>query len=53
MKGGHLSDRIFQCCGSGMFIPDPNFLSIPNPTTATKEEEKKLPYVLIPFFARI
>ncbi len=31
-----------QCCGSGLFIPDPGswFLSVPNPTTATKEEGK-------------
>ncbi len=47
-----------QCCGSGMFIPDPGtwFLPIPNPgsripdpKTATNERgEKKL--VVIPFF---
>jgi hypothetical protein len=34
-----------QCCGSGMFIPDPDFypFRIPDPKTATKERgEKKL-----------
>jgi hypothetical protein len=34
-----------QCCGSGMFIPDPDFYSsrilIPDPKTATKERGKK------------
>jgi hypothetical protein len=31
-----------QCCGSGLFISDPGswFLSVPDPTTATKEEGK-------------
>ncbi len=31
-----------QCCGSGLFILDPGFwfLSVPDPTTATKEERK-------------
>jgi hypothetical protein len=36
---------LFQCCGSGMFIPDPDFYPsrIPDPKTATKESgEKKL-----------
>jgi hypothetical protein len=40
-----------QCCGSGMFIPDPDFYPsrIPDPKTATKERgEKKL--VVIPFY---
>jgi hypothetical protein len=40
-----------QCCGSGMFIPDPDFYPsrIPDPKTATKErDEKKL--VVIPFY---
>jgi hypothetical protein len=40
-----------QCCGSGMFIPDPDFYAfrIPYPKTATKERsEKKL--VVKPFF---
>jgi hypothetical protein len=29
-----------QCCGSGMFIPDPDFYPsrIPDPTTGTKEK---------------
>jgi hypothetical protein len=34
-----------QCCGSGMFIPDPDFYPsrIPDPKTATKERgEKKI-----------
>jgi hypothetical protein len=34
-----------QCCGSGMFIPDPDVYPsrIPDPTTATKERgEKKI-----------
>ncbi len=43
-------DRIYnfihttQCCGSGMFIPDPEFYpsQIRNPTTAIKEENLKL-----------
>jgi hypothetical protein len=32
-----------QCCGSGMFIPDPDFypFRIPNPKTATKERGEK------------
>jgi hypothetical protein len=31
---------IYKCCGSGMFIPDPDFYPyrIPDPTTALKEE---------------
>jgi hypothetical protein len=31
-----------QCCGSGLFIPDPGswFLAVPDPTTATKEKGK-------------
>ncbi len=47
-----------QCCGSGMFIPDPDFYPsripdpgsrIPDPKTATKVRgEKKL--VVIPFY---
>jgi hypothetical protein len=39
-----------QCCGSGMFIPDPDFYPsrIPDPKTATKERVKKL--VVISFF---
>jgi hypothetical protein len=33
----------FQCCGSGMFIPDPDFYPsrIPDPKTATKERGEK------------
>jgi hypothetical protein len=32
-----------QCCGSGMFIPDPDFFPsrIPDPKTATKERGEK------------
>jgi hypothetical protein len=32
-----------QCCGSGMFIPDPDFYPsrIPDPKTVTKEREVK------------
>jgi hypothetical protein len=50
-------DTFQQCCGSGMFISDPNFYRswipdpvsrIPDPKTVTKERgEKKL--VFIPF----
>jgi hypothetical protein len=42
-----------QCCGSWMFIPDPDFYpsrisEIPDPKTATKERgEKKF---VVPFF---
>jgi hypothetical protein len=50
-------DHSYQCCGSGMFIPDPRFLilifthpgsrisdprsRIPDPKTATKERGEK------------
>jgi hypothetical protein len=44
-----------QCCGSGMFIPDPDFLPIPDPgswipdpKTSTKERGEKS-FVVIPF----
>jgi hypothetical protein len=32
-----------QCCGSGMFIPDPDFylFRIPDPKTARKERDEK------------
>jgi hypothetical protein len=35
-----------QCCGSGMFIPDPDFYPsrIPDPKTATKERDEKICY---------
>jgi hypothetical protein len=46
----------WQCCGSGKFIPDPDFLlipdpgfRIPDPKTSTKERGKKK-FVVIPFF---
>jgi hypothetical protein len=50
---GNISVGEEQCCGSGMFIPDPDFTHpgslIPDPKTATKERgEKKL--VVIPFY---
>jgi hypothetical protein len=37
-----------QCCGSGMFIPDPDFYPsrIPDPKTATKERGEKFFYVI-------
>jgi hypothetical protein len=54
-----------QCCGSGMFIPDPDFYPsrisdpgsrisdpgsrIPDPKTATKERSEKK-FVVIPFY---
>jgi hypothetical protein len=41
----------YQCCGSGMFIPDPDFYPsrIPDPKTATKERgENKC--VVVPFY---
>jgi hypothetical protein len=40
-----------QCCGSGMFIPDPDFYSswIPDPKTVTKWRVKKRKLVVIPF----
>jgi hypothetical protein len=43
--------RTKQCCGSGMFIPDPDFYSfrIPDPKTATKERGEKK-FVVKPFF---
>jgi hypothetical protein len=39
-----------QCCGSGMFIPDPDFYPsrIPDPKTATKERGEKK-FDVIPF----
>jgi hypothetical protein len=50
------STPAYQCCGSGMFVPDPDFISILNPdlgSKATNEEGKKmsssrflLPYIL-------
>jgi hypothetical protein len=49
-----MNDKRNQCCGSGMFIPDPDFYPsrIQDTKTATKERgEKKL--VVIPFFAAI
>jgi hypothetical protein len=42
---------ICQFCGSGMFIPDPDFCPsrIPDPKTATKERTEKK-FVAHPFF---
>jgi hypothetical protein len=39
-----------QCCGSGMFIPDPDFYPsrIPDPKTGTKERSEEK-FVVIPF----
>jgi hypothetical protein len=39
-----------QCCGSGIFIPDPDFYPtrIPDPKTATKDRGEKK-FVVIPF----
>jgi hypothetical protein len=44
-------DTPFQCCGSGMLIPDPDFnpSQIPDPKTATKERGEKL-FVVSPFY---
>jgi hypothetical protein len=49
-----LIDSQRQCCGPGMFIPDPYFTHpgsrIPDPKTATKERgEKKLFFVATNF----
>jgi hypothetical protein len=43
--------RNCQCCGSGMFIPDPDFYPsrIPDPKTATKERDEKK-FVVITFY---
>ncbi len=44
---------LFQCCGSGMFIPDPGFYPsrIPDPKTATtKKERGEKNLAVIPFF---
>jgi hypothetical protein len=40
-----------QCCGSGMFTPDPDFYPsrIPDPKTATKERGEKK-FFVIPFY---
>jgi hypothetical protein len=54
---GELSSTVLfavQCCGSGKFIPDPDFYPsrIPDPKTVTNERgENKL--VVIPFFVAI
>ncbi len=46
----------FQCCGSGMFFPDPDFYPslIPYPVSknSTKERSEKK-FVVIPFFVQI
>ncbi len=41
---GHFFPYYYQCCGSGMFIPDPDFYPsrIPDPKSATKERGKKI-----------
>jgi hypothetical protein len=40
-----------QCCGSGMFIPDPDFhpSRIPDPKTETKERDEKKFVLYVPF----
>jgi hypothetical protein len=45
------ADTKHQCCGSGMFIPDPDFYPsrIPDPKTATKERDEKK-FVVITFY---
>jgi hypothetical protein len=46
-----MGNTYVQCCGSGIFIPDPDFYPsrIPDPKTATKERgEKKI--IVIPFY---
>jgi hypothetical protein len=45
------TDGIFQCCGSGMFIPDPDFYPsrISDPKTAKKERGEKI-FLVIPFY---
>jgi hypothetical protein len=30
----------YQCCGSGMFIPDPDFLPTPDPDPKTSTKER-------------
>jgi hypothetical protein len=48
---GENLDNYNQCCGSGMFIPDPDFLPIPvYPKTATKERGGGRELVVIPFY---
>ncbi len=46
-----LTILVIQCCGSGMFIQDPDFFSsrITDPKTATKERGEKK-FVVITFF---
>jgi hypothetical protein len=46
---------IGQCCGSGMFILDPDFLPIPDPGIILdkknlKKERGEKKFVVIPFF---
>jgi hypothetical protein len=52
-KGSSETANSRQCCacGSGIFIPDPDFYPsrIPDPKTATKERGKKK-FVVIPFY---
>jgi hypothetical protein len=48
-KKGGVKYAKMQCCGSGMFIPDPDFLLIPDLKTSTKERTEK-EFVVIPFF---
>jgi hypothetical protein len=50
-RGFPFDQRPIQCCGSGLFIPDPNFYPfwIPDPKTATKKRGEKK-FVVKPFF---
>ncbi len=46
---------IFQCCGSGMFVPDPQslFFSIPDPGSRIQKQQKQRgakKFVVLPFF---
>jgi hypothetical protein len=51
-KGKASSFANTQCCGSGMFIPDPGSFypsRIPDPKTVSKERDEKIFFVK-PFF---
>jgi hypothetical protein len=43
----------YHFCGSGLFIPDPDFYPsrIPDPTTAPKGEGGEIFYVVLPFLS--
>ncbi len=51
LQVGYVSGTaVQQCCGSGMFIPDPDFYQswIPDPTTKLKE--KREIFFVLPIF---